>query len=100
MRVWYEPVRSTCAPAGMANAISASATRTVRMVVPLISKPRVAGLRVPFALIRFLLEVERGDPGCLQIGRVVYRVGDDEVLVAVGFGVHVPVFGESRAIAV
>src|SRR5688572_14993848 len=98
MRVWYEPVRSTCAPAGMANAIRAHAASPSLSFFMLnsrkpegfglpSSKPRVAGLRVPFASVRLFLEMDRRYPRSLQVGRVVHRIGDDEIFVAVGLGV-------------
>src|SRR4026207_287022 len=44
--------------------------------------------------------MQRSDPLSLQIDRIVHYVGVDQILVAVGFNVQVPVLGEHRTVAV
>src|SRR5688500_8736255 len=85
----------------MSNKPDATSTAGLAVIVILSSSGwGIAGFGRPLAAVRLALEVQRGDPGQLQVGGVVHGIGDDEILVAVGFGVDIPVLRKGSPIAV
>src|SRR5688572_29206476 len=127
MRIWYEPVSSTCAETGApATRLTAAARTTCVNVMCFMirsrnleglrlpaagglqatgsnrasSKSRIARLRAPLGRVGLPLEVNGGYPRKLQVRRVDDVVGHDEITVTVRLRVHVPVLREHRAFAV